>query len=57
MYIVVFSKEDRDLLMSMGGVYIGEQNLKEKVYIIKKTKDVNFENLDIKYIETNDLVF
>lgn len=57
MYTVVFSKEDKDLLVSKGGIFLGEQSLGKTVYIFKKTKDMNFEELKIKSMETNDIVF
>lgn len=57
MYTIVFSKEDKELLISKGGVFLGEQNLDKTVYIFKKTKDINFEELKIKSIDTNDIVF
>lgn len=57
MYTIVFSKEDKELLVSKGGIFLGEQNLDKTVYIFKKTKDINFEELKIKSIDTNDIVF
>ncbi|MEO2601053.1 hypothetical protein [Clostridium butyricum] len=57
MYTIVFSKEDRDLLISKGEIYLGEQNLGQTGYIFKKIKNINFEKLNIKQIETNDMVF
>ena len=57
MYTIVFSKEDRDLLISKGEIYLGEQNLGQTGYIFKKIKNINFEKLNIKQIENNDMVF
>lgn len=57
MYTIVFSKEDRDLLISKREIYLGEQNLGQTGYIFKKIKNINFEKLNIKQIETNDMVF
>lgn len=61
MFTIVFSKEDKDNLISNGGIFIKEQLIGDKVtYVfqnINNIKDVNFETNKIKYINTNDMLF
>lgn len=57
MFIMVFSEEDKNLLLGLGNRFICEQDFGEqKGYVFDKSK-INFENNDIQYVEITQLNF
>lgn len=53
MFYLVFSKEDKDKMLSKGAVFLKE----ESGAFLFKVNNINFESKDIKCVKTSDLSF
>lgn len=53
MFYLVFSKDDKDKMLSKGAVFLKEEN----GAFLFKVNCANFESKDVKCIKTNDLSF
>lgn len=53
MFYLVFSKEDKEKMISNGAIFIKEEN----GAFLFRVNSFNFETHDIKYVRTNDLNF
>lgn len=57
MFTMVFSKEDKQKLISTGANYVCEQTFgNDIVYLFSGNININFEENKIKYTKTNDII-
>lgn len=54
--IMVFTEEEKNKLITLGGKFVCEQKIKDKVgYLFKDMPKIKFEDNNINYIKTNKM--
>lgn len=57
MFVMIFSIEDKNKLISQGQKFICEQKHGDSTVYLFECKRMNFEEQEIKYVKTNKINF